>query len=149
MLIEAVGLGLLVGILYYSVVGLLPGGLIVPGYIALYLHSPLRIFATMISSLVTFYFVRHVVYNFVILYGRRRFLAMVLVGFIVKWLSDQLFIFFPFTDFFPGTVEVRVIGYIITGLIANSFAEQGIFPTIYSILIVSVIVRLLLMLFLF
>ncbi len=149
MLIEAVGLGLLVGILYYTIVGLLPGGLIVPGYIALYLHSPLRIFSTFASSLVTFYFVRYFIYNFVILYGRRRFLAMVLVGFMVKWLSDQLFIYLPISDYLPGTVEVRVIGYIITGLMANSFAEQGIMPTVYSVLIVSVIVRLLLMLFLF
>jgi len=148
-LIEAVGLGLLVGILYYTIVGLLPGGLIVPGYIALYLHSPLRIFSTFASSLVTFYFVRYFIYNFVILYGRRRFLAMVLVGFMVKWLSDQLFIYLPISDYLPGTVEVRVIGYIITGLMANSFAEQGIMPTVYSVLIVSVIVRLLLMLFLF
>ena len=40
MLIEAVGIGLFVSILYYALVGLTPGGLIVPGYIALHLHSP-------------------------------------------------------------------------------------------------------------
>ena len=40
MLIEAVGIGLFVSILYYALVGLTPGGLVVPGYIALHLPQP-------------------------------------------------------------------------------------------------------------
>ena len=149
MLIEAIGFGLFVGIIYYSVVGLMPGGLIVPGYIALYLHSPLRIVSTFLAAGITFILVKYVVQHFVILYGRRRYLAMVMIGFIVKWLSDQMFIYLPLGEIVPATAEVRVIGYVIAGLIANTFSEQGVLPTITSTMIVAIIVRLLLILLIF
>jgi len=147
-LIEAVGIGLFVSILYYALVGLTPGGLIVPGYIALHLHSPLRVLSTLLAALVTYLIVRHILHHVVILYGRRRFLAMVMVGFIVRWLSDLLLLHGPFPAALPAG-ELRVIGYIIVGLIANCFAEQGILPTACSVLIASVLVRLVLHLLLF
>ncbi len=149
MLIEAIGLGLFVGIIYYNVVGLMPGGLVVPGYIALYLHSPLRIVSTFFAAGITFLLVRYVLQHFVILYGRRRYLAMVMIGFIVKWLSDHMLTYLPLRGVVPTTAEVRVIGYVIAGLIANTFSEQGVLPTITSTMIAAIIVRLLLILLIF
>ena len=81
--------------------------------------------------------------NYVILYGRRRFLAMVLVSFLLKWLIEEIIIKMPISG-----IELRSIGYIIPGLIANEMRRQGIFPTIYSLAIVSILVRLILLLFL-
>jgi poly-gamma-glutamate biosynthesis protein PgsC/CapC len=81
--------------------------------------------------------------NYIILYGRRRFLAMILVGFILKWLIEGLIIKIPISG-----IELQSIGYIIPGLIANEMRRQGILPTLYSLAIVSVIVRLMLLLFL-
>lgn len=149
MLIEAVGIGLLVTIVYYTLWGLMPGGLIVPGYIALFLTSPFRILSTLLAALITFFIVKHFLYHFLILYGRRRFLAMIMVGFIVKWLSDWFFVMIAADNFLPLENEVRVIGYIISGLIANTFFEQGIWPTISSLMIVSAVVRLILIGFVF
>ena len=72
----------------------------------------------------------------------RRFLTMVLVSFLLKWLIEEIIIKMPI----PG-MELRSIGYIIPGLIANEMRRQGIFPTIYSLAIVSILVRLILLLF--
>jgi hypothetical protein len=68
---------------------------------------------------------------------------MVLVSFLLKWLIEEMVIKMPLSG-----VELRSIGYIIPGLIANEMSRQGIFPTIYSLAIVSILVRLILLLFL-
>lgn len=149
MLIEAIGLGLFVGIIYYSIVGLMPGGLVVPGYMALYLHTPLRIVSTFLAAGITYLLVRYVIEHFVILYGRRRYLAMVMIGFIVKWLSDYLFTYLPLRGVVSTPTEARIIGYVIAGLIANTFYEQGILPTTVSTIITAIVVRLLLILLVF
>ena len=60
-----------------------------------------------------------------------------------EYSTDRLPIKMPISG-----IELRSIGYIIPGLIANEMRRQGIFPTIYSLAIVSIIVRLILLLFL-
>ncbi|MEA1963660.1 MAG: poly-gamma-glutamate biosynthesis protein PgsC/CapC, partial [Candidatus Aerophobetes bacterium] len=67
----------------------------------------------------------------------------ILTGFLLKWLIEEVIIEIPLTS-----IELRAIGYIIPGLIANEMGKQGIFPTLYSLAIVSIIVRLILLFFL-
>ena len=43
---EAIGLGLLVSLLFTELFGLAAGGMVVPGYIALYMVDPLSVVAT-------------------------------------------------------------------------------------------------------
>ena len=142
MIYQAIGIGIVVSFAFYEIVGLSPGGIVVPGYIALFLDQPVRILVTLLVALLT-YFAVNMLSNYIILYGRRRFLAMILVGFILKWLIEGLIIKIPISG-----IELQSIGYIIPGLIANEMRRQGIFPTLYSLAIVSVIVRLMLLLFL-
>ena len=142
MIYQAIGIGIVVSFAFYEIVGLSPGGIVVPGYIALFLDQPVRILVTLLVALLT-YFAVNMLSNYIILYGRRRFLAMILVGFILKWLIEGLIIKIPISG-----IELQSIGYIIPGLIANEMRRQGIFPTLYSLAIVSVIVRLILLLFL-
>ena len=142
MIYQAIGIGMVVSFAFYEIVGLSPGGIVVPGYIALFLDQPIRILVTLLVALLTYFTVK-ILSNYIILYGRRRFLAMVLVSFLLKWLIEEIIIKMPI----PG-MELRSIGYIIPGLIANEMRRQGIFPTIYSLAIVSIIVRLILLLFL-
>jgi poly-gamma-glutamate biosynthesis protein PgsC/CapC len=132
----------MVSFAFYEIIGLSPGGIVVPGYIALFLDQPVRILITLAVALLT-YLVVIQLSNYVILYGRRRFLAMVLVSFLLKWLIEEMVIKMPISG-----IELRSIGYIIPGLIANEMRRQGIFPTIYSLAIVSILVRLILLLFL-
>lgn len=142
MIYQAIGIGIVVSFAFYEIVGLSPGGIVVPGYIALFLDQPVRILVTLLVALLT-YFAVIILSNYIILYGRRRFLTMILISFLLKWLIEEIIIKMPISG-----IEIRSIGYIIPGLIANEMRRQGIFPTLYSLAIVAVIVRLILLLFL-
>ena len=142
MIYQAIGIGIVVSFAFYEIVGLSPGGIVVPGYIALFLDQPIRILITLLAALLT-YFIVSKLSNYIILYGRRRFLAMILIGFLLKWLIEEIIITIPISG-----IELRSIGYIIPGLIANEMRRQGILPTLYSLAIVSIIVQLILLLFL-
>ena len=141
MIYQAIGIGVMVSFVFYEMVGFSPGGIVVPGYIALFLDQPVRILVTLAVALLTYFTVK-ILSNYIILYGRRRFLTMVLVSFLLKWLIEEMVIKMPI----PG-IELRSIGYIVPGLIANEMRRQGIFPTLYSLAIVSILVRLILLLF--
>jgi len=141
MLIQAIGTGIFISFIFTELTGLLAGGLIVPGYFAIFWDQPARILMTSILALLTFLIVS-ILSNFIIIYSRRRFMATVLTGYVLGWLLSTYFI-----DFIPVSMDVRVIGYIVPGLIANDMIKQGIIKTIISALIVTVVVRLLLLLF--
>jgi len=142
MIYQAIGIGIMVSFVFYEIIGLSPGGIVVPGYIALFLDQPVRILITLVVALLTYLIVIQLS-NYIILYGRRRFLTMVFIGFLLKWLIEEIIVKIPISG-----IELRSIGYIIPGLIANEMRRQGIFPTLYSLAIVSIIVRLILLLFL-
>jgi len=124
-------IGIFVGLLFYELTGLAPGGIIVPGYIALYAREPLRILATIMTSLITLALGR-LLMRFIIVYGRRRFGLFLLLGIAVKTLLDYLF-------FEAGgvTLGIQSIGIIIPGIIANEMERQGIWLTLLSLAIVS------------
>jgi poly-gamma-glutamate biosynthesis protein PgsC/CapC len=140
MLIQAIGTGIFISFLFTELTGLLAGGLIVPGYFAIFWDQPARILMTFGVALLSFLVVS-VLSNFIVIYSRRRFMASVLSGYILGWLLATYFI-----DFIPFQTDVRVIGYIVPGLIANDMIKQGIMKTIISAAVVTVIVRLLLLL---
>jgi gamma-polyglutamate biosynthesis protein CapC len=127
-------LGLLVSLLFIGVTGVYPGGVIVPSYLALFLHSPGRVAGTLAVALLTLACYK-LASNHLILYGTRRFVFMVLVAgmWTFVWLR-----FFP--AFLPGSLEFRVIGWVVPGLIANNFERQGILITTGSLVTVTVVI---------
>jgi poly-gamma-glutamate biosynthesis protein PgsC/CapC len=135
----AIGLGLVLSFFYLEIVGLSAGGLIVPGYLAVYWGSPWRIVATFAVALASYCLVS-LLSNFIILYSRRRFLITILAGFIMGWLLDLALLRSP-----AGFQDVRAIGYIIPGLIANDMIRQGVLNTVVSVLVVTALVRLILL----
>ena len=76
----SIGIGLIASFLFTELTGLYGGGLVVPGYLALYLDQPTRVGATLLLAGIT-YAVVWVLSHAIILYGRRRFMAMVLTAF--------------------------------------------------------------------
>ena len=136
MIYQAIGIGIAIGFLFYELVGLSPGGIVVPGYMALFIDQPFRIIVTVIIALLTYYIVIFLS-NYIILYGKRRFLSMVLISFLVKWLLETFIFQFPATN-----IEIQSIGYIIPGLLANEMRRQGIAPTLLAMVIVALMVRL-------
>ena len=138
MLTESIAIGLVLGFFFYEWVGFTPGGFVVPGYIALYWNRPVVIISTFVITLMTYGLV-HLLSHVTILYGRRRFILMIITGFVFQWLFKLLVIE---THIF--NVEIDTIGYIIPGLIANEIGRQRILPTFSSLIIISVMVRLIL-----
>ena len=142
MIYQAIGIGIAIGFLFYELVGLSPGGIVVPGYMALFFDQPLRIIITVGIAILTYYIVNFLS-NYLILYGKRRFLSMILISFLVKWIVESFIFQFPTTN-----IEIQSIGYIIPGLLANEMKRQGILPTLLAMTIVAILVRLILYLFL-
>ncbi len=130
---ETAFLGLLTSLLFTGITGLYPGGIIVPSYLVLFLDQPARIVGTLIAALLTLFCFK-LASQFLIIFGRRRFVFMILVGglWTFLWLEILPFIF-------PVSLEFRVIGWVIPGLIANNFERQGVIVTTASLVAVTVV----------
>lgn len=137
----AVGLGLVLSLIFSETLGVAAGGMVVPGYIALFLHRPFVVAGTVVASLFTLWSLK-LLTNFVLIYGRRRIVLTVLLGFVFGWAAKNLLTF----SFPPYSLHLASIGYIIPGLIANWMERQGAVKTLSVMMIAAVIVRLVLML---
>ena len=134
----SVGIGLAVSLLFTEMFGIAAGGMIVPGYLALSLNRPVDVLLTVLAGFATFAVV-HTLSSFVIIYGRRRTVLMILVGYLVgmalRWTTGGVGF---------GGAEIQVIGFIIPGLIAIWLDRQGIVETLAALVTASVVVRLIL-----
>lgn len=141
LLVLSIGVGLAVSLLFSESFGYAPGGLVVPGYFALFLTEPAHILLTLLAAAVTFVIVRGIG-TVLIVYGRRRTVLMILVGYLAGILLPGLL-----TGAGPADGgELTVIGYIIPGLIAIWMDRQGPVETVSALVIVSVLVRMVLVL---
>ena len=131
----AVGIGVTFSLIFHEVFGLAAGGIVVPGYIALNFHRPWMIIGTLLVALVTWLGIK-VVSQFVFVYGRRRMVLAVLLGFILGYYSRVVW------SHGIGDIRLEAIGYIIPGLIANWMERQGVFKTITTVLMAGAAVRL-------
>lgn len=139
MLQTAMGLGLVFSFLFVELAGISPGGLVVPGYLAIYWDNPLRLCATLAIAFLSFLCLRFLA-NHLILFGRRRFMAAILLSFILAWTLDLVLL-----KHFHSMGDFRVIGFVIPGLIANDMFKQGVLATILSVIFVSGLVHLVLL----
>ncbi|MDX9828166.1 MAG: poly-gamma-glutamate biosynthesis protein PgsC/CapC [Spirochaetia bacterium] len=137
----AIGLGLVVNLLFTEVFGLPSGGFIVPGYLALYLHRPLRLASTYAIAFLTWAFVRFVLAKILVLYGRRSFAFSLLSGFLISLAAERLLMFIPGLP-----LEFHPIGHLIPGLLAAGMLAEGVFRTSLSSLLGAAIVRIMLVL---
>ncbi len=133
----AVGLGVIVSLVFTELLGASAGGIVVPGYLALYLDRPVQIITTLLVALATWLLIRFIS-SFTILYGKRRMALSILLGFILGWLVTgmQMNVF---------SFNVESVGYIIPGLIANWLERQGVVKTMSTMIIAAVLVRITLM----
>jgi len=132
----AIGIGVTFSLIFHEVFGLAAGGIVVPGYIALNYHNPWMLVGTLLVALVTWLCIR-VVGQFVFVYGRRRMVLAVLIGFILGYFTRQVW------GGAIGDIRIEAIGYIIPGLIANWMERQGVYKTITTVLMGGAAVRLL------
>lgn len=134
---EAIGTGLVAGLLFGELFAITPGGMVVPGYVALMLIRPYRVLGTLAIALLTFLSVR-LLGRGTLLYGRRRFVVTVLLGFFLSLALEDVLR----SDITGSHTEFRAVGFIIPGLIAEWMDHQGPSVTIAGLLVVAVITRL-------
>lgn len=137
MIEAAVGLGVICSLIFTELLGASAGGIVVPGYLALYLDRPMQVVTTIAVALITWLLIR-IISSFTILYGKRRMALSILLGFIVGWTVSGMKLNF-------GHLGVESIGYIIPGLIANWFERQGILKSLTTMIVAAILVRLVLM----
>ncbi len=131
MTVESAFIGLVIATLFTELTGLYPGGIIVPGYLALFMNQPLRLAGTMAAALLAWAAYRATA-RFFVVFGRRRFLVLILLGGLWALLGYRVV---PLA--WPVALELRVIGWVIPGLIANAFERQGFLPTVAAMGIAS------------
>lgn len=137
----SIGIGLVVSLAFSEMLGLTAGGMVVPGYVALYMDRPIIIILTLLVSYLT-YFIVHSLSAVMIIYGRRRTVLMILVGFAMGALLRS----FGTLPLPMTTIDLSIIGYIIPGLIAIWIDRQGLIESFSALIIASVIVRIILIL---
>ena len=138
----AIGLGMLISLLFSETVGVMGGGIIVPGYFAMYLQDSLSVFFTFIIAYIT-YLIIYFLSKYLLIYGRRRVILSLLIAFLIGLIFrrgiDSSFIE-------TNSLNVDYIGFIIPGLIASWMDKQGVSRTISVVLIQSSLVHFILML---
>ncbi|MBN1755575.1 poly-gamma-glutamate biosynthesis protein PgsC [bacterium] len=139
MLWLSIGLGLVISLIFAEAFGLAAGGLVVPGYVALYLDNPSHIAGTLLCAFAALFTLK-LISNYSLVYGRRRLVLVILLGFIYGFLLR----YFLQQGIVTGFWRFDPIGFIIPGLLAFWMEKQGILETITTLVIASTLVRLLL-----
>lgn len=141
----AIGIGLAVSLLFSELFGLVAGGMVVPGYIALALSRPLDVALTIAAGILT-YGIVHALSSTILIYGRRRTVITILIGYVLGMSIGTISLGSLLAADASTSSEVAIIGYIIPGLIAIWIDRQGIVETISVLLIAATVVRLVLIL---
>ena len=137
MLYSTVALSVIISFLTTELTGLLTGGMISAGYLAYWFGEPMRIVSTLLMSIL-FALIIRVSRHFLILYGRRRFMLSILLSIFGVYLVEKSYFFVSEFSF-----DMRIIGYIIPGLIASDMEKQGILRTTLALSAVTIVVKLL------
>ena len=124
-------IGVIGTLLFVETFGITPGGIIVASYLALVFDSPITMVLIFLVSFITY----GILPKFVILYGRRRFVATIVVAVILKLIFEAIYPLTPFPTF-----EFRGIGIIVPALLSNCYARQGIKLTVVSTLVMTAVV---------
>ena len=135
-----IGIGMVLSLFLTETLGVTAGGIIVPGYIAMNLDNPSRLIVTFGISIIV-YFIIQILSNFVLVYGKRRLVLALLLGFLLGYFTrseNNMLSGLMHTDFI-------VIGNIIPGLIANWMDRQGVFRTICTVMITAGVTKLFIM----
>ena len=132
-----IGIGLVMSLLYTELFGVTPGGIIVPGYLALAIPDPLTVALTFGVALLTWFVVR-VLGTVAIVYGRRRNVLAILIGFGLGSLARTL----VGAGTPLGEYGIDVVGYVVPGLLAIWMDRQGVVVTVTSAVTASIATRL-------
>lgn len=130
-------LSLLVTLIFTEVTQLVPGGIVVPFYFALYLEEPVKILATLLSALIAVGAVK-LIGNFTILYGRRKFALYIIIGLLEK----ALFTYLYFGNSYMFYNLSMTVGYLVPGILGGQMEKQGCVKTLCALAVVVLIIKM-------
>ncbi|GGX25642.1 poly-gamma-glutamate biosynthesis protein PgsC/CapC [Streptomyces noursei] len=127
--IAAIGIaiGLLFSLICYLTTNLSPGGMITPGWLALTLVEDLQRAAMVLGVTTLTYLGTLLMQRYVILYGKRLFAAVVLLG-----VTLQATVMIVLSLEFPLMYANQTLGFIVPGLIAYQLVRQPKGPTLLA-----------------
>ena len=80
----AIALGVAASMIYYERFGVTTGGVIIPGYLALFVTQPSQIVVTLLVGMATFWIVQRILRPRLMLWGRRLYEAEVLTALVIQ-----------------------------------------------------------------
>lgn len=131
----ATTLSVILGLIVEEYFGIISGGMIVPGILALHFYSWPSLLAIIVISIITYLLVEKVMSKYIILFGKRKFSAMILVALFLRIILDSVYPLLPF-----ALVSIRGIGAITPALLANNYSKQGITYTLLSSFAVAIVI---------
>lgn len=134
--VEVFLVGLVAGFIFHELTGISAGGVVAPAYFAISIHEPARLAVTVAVALAVYGTIRFLSGR-LILYGRRKLLLALLVGFALKLVLESGIQSRPWAG-----LDLQSIGFIVPGLVGNEMHRQGIAPTLLGLGIVAIFVRL-------
>ena len=132
--------GLVLGFILFECSGIVAGGLVSPGYFALYWDRPGTIALALGVALLTLTFLR-ILGSFTLLYGRRRFVVALLTGFFIQWCLGGMLLGSGL-----AMSSSEIVGYLIPGLVGHEMDRQGVALTLVALLLLSSLTRVVLQL---
>jgi len=117
----AVIIGLFITLLFYDRLKIAPGGMVVPGYIVIFINHPMQILYTFLVAFAVYLVVGRILMKHMILFGRRRFTVTVLTGAVFAVITESLIGSYASFEPFMG---YKLIGIIIPGLIAHELIRE-------------------------
>jgi poly-gamma-glutamate biosynthesis protein PgsC/CapC len=130
--LETIFIGLALALLFKEAMGIYPGGIIVPAFLALTLDHPARALVTVGVACLSVAIYK-LLARYFILFGSRRFVIILFIGGI---LSQLCVLMGPKLAASPA--EFQVLGFIIPGLLANNLERQNFLLTLASLITVTV-----------
>ena len=127
-----ISMGLVFSLVCYLATNLSPGGMITPGWLALLLIEDRRRIVLIVIVIVITYSGTLLLQRYVILYGKRLFASVVMLG---VFLQMTLFLFL-LVDY-PLLFTHQTLGFIVPGLVAYQMVRQPIGPTVVSTVVVT------------
>jgi poly-gamma-glutamate biosynthesis protein PgsC/CapC len=120
-------LGVAFSLLFTEITGIIPAGLVVPGYLTLLMKQPQAIFLTFFISVLTYVIVYYGLNKVTILYGKRKFMAMITIAIVLQFLLHSVL-----PSDYVNISGLAAVGIVVPGLLANTIQRQGLATTFLS-----------------
>lgn len=115
------------------------GGFVTAAYLALFAFRPLDLLFLIVCSAVTFVFVKYVVLNMVLAFGRTKLGIMILSGVVISWILEFIVTVLTTGRYVPWSGFVVIMPTIVS-LIANDYDRQGPYRTLSAVSMASLAV---------